>query len=158
MEHTTGGHTQRFINGDFSIFSQFIILAYGFVTVRFIFRFQKVNDLKLLNISGHSVSSLTEDGLPSVLHNSLERLHLPNGNISSVHQETFKSFKKLKVLDLQGNKIAQLQRNQFKGLRELDMLDLSFNRIGKIDASHFADATKMSYLNLSHNALTDVPR
>lgn len=119
---------------------------------------QNVPDLKVLNIQKHTITILSNDVFTSTLHNSLERLSIVEGNISSLNQDTFQSFKKLKVLDLHSNNISTLQRNQFKGSKEMEFLDLSFNSIKKIDGSHFADLTKLTHLNLSHNELTDVPR
>lgn len=114
--------------------------------------------MKILDINGHEISALPEDAFDSSVHNHLERLYITNGTINSLHQETFKPFKKLKVVDLHQNNISTLQRNQFKGLRDLELLDLSHNVIAKIDSSHFGDLTKLSHLNLSYNALEELPR
>lgn len=115
---------------------------------------------------------------------TLERLHISNGNLTEVNVEFLqvrivlsrklihffsslnyifiilktKSLRKLKLLDLHGNQIKELKKNQFKNLRDLESLDISHNELTKLDSSHISDLTKLSFCNVSYNAIPEIAR
>lgn len=119
---------------------------------------QNLGKLTVLNIEGHTLTSLPVGSLSGLLPNNLEKLSITNGNLTDLPVETLVPCKKLKRLDLHGNNIETLKRNQFKGLRNVEFLDLSHNALQKVDPSHLADLNKMSWCNLSHNAISDITR
>ncbi|KAF2895606.1 hypothetical protein ILUMI_10569, partial [Ignelater luminosus] len=121
--------------------------------------FRNLGNLTILRIDQHKLSSLPTDAFGDTeLAGKLLKLHISNGNLSTLPIESLQPLRKLKSLDLHGNKLKDLKRNQFKGLRDVEVLDLSYNNITKLDGSHIADLTKMSWFNVSHNSIKELSR
>lgn len=118
-----------------------------------------MGNLKVLNINKHLINNIPVNAFTSSqLPTRLEKLHITNGQLSSLSPDSLGPCKKLKYLDLQGNAFGTLLKNQFKGLRDLETLDMSNNNITKIDSSHFGDLTKLVSINLANNSLPTVAR
>ncbi|XP_030850363.1 insulin-like growth factor-binding protein complex acid labile subunit [Strongylocentrotus purpuratus] len=130
----------------------------------------KINGIVPLN---HS--SVTLDGLPTIIHLSLA----PN-KISSIADFTFWGLNRTNVLDLRFNRISVISNRSFCGLDQMMELDLSLNRLASLTSGTFScnkmlqriklafnniasfstdilsGLPSLSYLDLTHNKLGDV--
>jgi Leucine-rich repeat (LRR) protein len=110
--------------------------------------------LKFLSASNNLIQSIRSINLVP----NLENLDLSQNRLIKIEENSFKSLKKLKYLNLSGNKLdlesVSNNASYFKSQMLLEILDLSFNEIKYLDSNvTFQQLTSLKALNLSNNRL-----
>ncbi|KAM8818078.1 leucine-rich repeat-containing protein 37B-like [Rhynchonycteris naso] len=90
---------------------------------------------------------------PSTDNDTFTTLDLRGNAISSLDENTWKSYQHIEKLILSGNEITELKKDSFKGLLFLKYLDLSCNKIKFIERNTFESLPFLQHLNLSCNSL-----
>ncbi|XP_033645702.1 leucine-rich repeat-containing protein 15-like [Asterias rubens] len=89
--------------------------------------------------------------------NSLQELHLREGNLEIIDDNAFHGLPQLKSLHLDYNNIETIAPNAFDGLGRVTHLYLYYNKLQQLHPRQFVGLTLLYWLSLSFNALTDIP-
>ncbi|KAM8813611.1 leucine-rich repeat-containing protein 37B-like [Rhynchonycteris naso] len=115
------------------------------------------NTFTTLDLRGNAISSLDENTWKSYQH--IEKLILSGNEITELRKKSFEGLLFLKYLDLSCNKIQFIERNTFESLPFLLCLNLSCNSIKQLSVGTFEAWHRMHFLHeiiLNHNPLTTV--
>lgn len=113
--------------------------------------FSPIHSFHVLNLSGNKIQTIDKTIFDN-LQNSLRTLHLENNNITFIHPDAFKSFNKLKTLNLSKNrKISTLYDINFP--LHLSYLDLSECNLQQINDCKFRKLIDLEFLNLNGNQI-----
>lgn len=109
--------------------------------------------------------SMRKHGLKSVNRALFERLDKPRtaildlsiNQISDIENETFQSFRNLRILRLQINNLQHINSTTFGGLMMLEELYLNRNMISDIDRDAFRVMINLHTIDLSENCIFQLP-
>ncbi|XP_076831867.1 tsukushi isoform X2 [Brachyhypopomus gauderio] len=116
-------------------------------------------DTSHLDLSGNSISSITDSMLSGPGYTTLVSLDLSNNHIAQVSAKAFSKLRYLETLDLSHNDLENLSGGSFSGLRLTDV-DLSDNMFQDFNLDLFntrGQETPIS-VDLSNNLLSTVSR
>ena len=83
----------------------------------------------------------------------MTNLSIKDKNIQSIIPDAFRSFSKLKNLDLSRNQLKHFQASNFSYLENLDTLCLSENHMESLRLDAFEKLGKLQKLNISRNQI-----
>ncbi|XP_060074791.1 leucine-rich repeat-containing protein 70-like [Ylistrum balloti] len=118
----------------------------------------RLQKLKKLRMEYLPLGSLPDTGLMPLTN--LEELSIVYVNLRRIPFGAFRSFKKLKVLDMSHNAINDLVPDCFKGIENsLEYLGLHLNQLDAGNIGPLASPTwkKLTQLNIGHNYLKRLP-
>lgn len=121
------------------------------------FRYTNGNltNLVSFNISGHQLNNTKE--LLKLLGPSITHLDLSANFIGAIDPQTFKSFKKLKVLNLARTNLSNFGFSTMYNQNKLVDLDLSYNQLKRVNFTMLAlSLQNLNRLNLEGNDLVEV--
>ena len=123
------------------------------LNIAYNFQLQSIRTLQYLKITD---SCFERNSMPvKIFHkvNTLYSLVLSSNNILYISQNTFKTLKNVRYIDLVGNHIRQLEELSFEGLQLISSFDLSRLFISVIEDYAFSGLRQLEHLNLSSNLL-----
>ena len=147
-------YSNKMSNETFLLFSIFSMLLFSLAESF------KNSDLNTTNstlrnnviiINGKKITQINKSLFNGYNISNLQRVNLANNKIKLIDNETFISFKKLEILELNMNQIKRLQINWTKGLENLKTLDLNTNKLDTLPQNIFKDLLRLEKLNLSNN-------
>ncbi|MGR3913874.1 MAG: leucine-rich repeat domain-containing protein [Gammaproteobacteria bacterium] len=106
----------------------------------------RLNDNQLASLPTHMIHQAV----------NLERLHLENNLLTSVHVTVFDRALNTEVplrINMRNNRLTSLPGEVFNDATSLTQLELSYNRLSALDRRLFRRQSKLEYLGLSHNHL-----
>ncbi|XKL68731.1 hypothetical protein PGB90_006500 [Kerria lacca] len=104
-----------------------------------------------LEVAECSLTNLTNGQLRGM--ENLNFLNASNNAIHELHESTFTSSKRLKMLDLSNNFLVSLSSNIFSSNDEMEKLWLNNNAIRELEESTFSNLKFLNSLDLSNNFL-----
>lgn len=115
--------------------------------------FAGLNQIKILNLSGNSLTNISERLFPGFGRIHLVQLDFSTNNIQLIQPGAFSELRYLQHLDLSANAIRDLNELTFDGMRALRKLFLQNNDILNIQPRTFKELTNLEQLDLSNNQL-----
>ncbi|XP_050676463.1 protein slit [Leptidea sinapis] len=97
------------------------------ITIIFQSDFQKLKDLKILQLSENQIHTIERDAFLEL--NSLERLDLSRNELTAISRRTFRGLTALKSLHLDGNQLKCLDEKALEQLKSLEVLTLNNNNL-----------------------------
>ncbi|CAI4226387.1 unnamed protein product [Auanema sp. JU1783] len=115
-----------------------------------------LGDLQTINIEGNNITLL---GFHQEVQFKNEiNVILRNNKIRWLDENSFRSFRKMKELDLSYNQIERIHQSSFETVSTIRNLDLSYNQIAYIPHGTFKNFAKnMEKLNLEENIIHTLP-
>lgn len=119
--------------------------------------FEKLQSLRVLDISGNDIEAIPPDTFEGCDH--IEELQLDSNSLFR-HQLVTSSFvflKSLKVLSLRRNGISQIPTKLFNGLNKLERLYLDENQLEPLTGDILNDLGNLKLLSMSNCGLKTIP-
>lgn len=113
--------------------------------------FREQQALRLLDLSGNRIASLSSDALVGL--NALSVLKFKWNNLSEITNGTFMPLFNLIALDLSYNQLKHLDGGIFRNLSKLETLNMQWNGINEITNGSFMGLSNLYILDLTHNQL-----
>ncbi|CAD6199920.1 unnamed protein product [Caenorhabditis auriculariae] len=109
-----------------------------------------------LDLEGNNITVLVND--PEVVFKSEIKVVLRNNKIRRLDSSSFRSFRKIKELDLSYNQISAIDESAFETVSQLKILDLSYNHVAHLPRGVLKNFAKtLTHLNLEENVIHAMP-